>query len=229
MSTFVPIFLLFLLGLLPVNFHLYYHRRGKDDYFALELRLYKFYVWRYEIPSMTWEGTAGLNQETLTSAEGFGTKEDNAQKQQIGFSAFLSNLLLIGRTLKKYGLGGTFFYFFLPEKYRQRVTVEEKMERKGRFNRFVWRTVLGGVEPAALGPAVGLFWSAKGVIVGFLANEYRFKEPPQIMVVPNFREKNWETMLDCIFEIKLGHIIVAGIKEYLIQLGGGKKHARTPD
>ena len=229
MSTFVPFFLLFLLGLLPVNFHLHYHRRGKDDYFTLELRLYKLYIWRYEIPSIAWEGTAGLKQETLTSAEGFGTEEDSAQEKRVGPDAFLANLLQIGRTLKKFGLGGTFFYFFLPEKYRKRVTVEEKMEKRGRFKRFVWRTMLGGVEPAVLGPVAGLYWSAKGVIVGFLANEYRFKDPPRIMVVPNFREKNWETMLDCIFEIKLGHIIVAGIKDYLIQLGGGKKHAGTPD
>lgn len=229
MSTFVPFLFLFLFGFLPVSFHLHYHCRGKDDHFVLELRLSKLYIFRYEIPSMVWEGTAGLNQKILTAAEGFGFEENCTQEKRMGIDAYLANLLEIGRALKKYGLGGTFFYFFLPEKYRRWVTVEERFERKGRFNRFVWRTVLGGAEPAVLGPTTGLCWGAKGVIVGFLANEYRFKKPPRIMVVPNFREKNWETMLDCIFEIKLGHIIVAGIKNYLSQLGGGKNHAGTPD
>ncbi|NLW59664.1 MAG: DUF2953 domain-containing protein [Firmicutes bacterium] len=228
MSTLFPLFFLFWLVFLPVNFHLHYHRRGRDDYFALELRLARFYVWRYEIPTIMGEGTAGHNQKTAT-VDGFGTKEEHVQEQQTNTDPFLVKLLAIGRALKKYGLGGTFFYFFLPAKYRSRVTVAERMERKGRFNRFVWRTVLGGGAPAVLGPTTGLFWSAKGIIVGFLANEYRFKNPPRIMVVADFGAKNWETMLDCIFEIKLGHIIVAGIKDYLIQLGGGKKHAGTPD
>ena len=229
MSTFVSLLFLFLFSFLPVTFHLHYHSRGKDDHFVLELRLSRLYIWRYEVPRMVWEGTAGLNQEIRTAAEGFGQKEEHTQEKRIEIDVFLANLLAISQALKRYGLGGTFFYFFLPEKYRRWVTVEERLERKGCFKRFVWRTVLGGVEPAALGLTTGILWGAKGTIVGFLADEYRFKKTPRIMVVPGFREKNWETMLDCIFEIKFGHIIVAGIKDYLSQLGGGNKHARTPD
>lgn len=212
MSTFILLFFFVFLCFSPVAFHLHYHRRGNEDYFVLELRLYKFFVWRYQIPGSSMDGIDLLNRE-----------------KSVGSDAFLTNLIEVATALKKFGLGGTFLYFFLPEQYQKRVTVVERMENKGRFKRFVWRTVLAGLEPALLGPVVGLCWSIKGLIVGFLTNEYVFKNPPRMMVVPGFSEKSWETMLDCIFEIKLGHIIVAGIKDYLSELVGGKKHAGTPD
>lgn len=229
MSTFIPLLIILLLGLAPVTFHLHYHRREKDDFFTLELRLFNFYVWRYQIPSIALEGANKLHLETYTSVDSLTTEENNSQEKQVGSEQFLANLVQIGTALRKYGLGGTFFYFFLPERYRRRVTVAERMEKKGRFKRFVWRTILGGPDPAILGPTVGLFWGAKGMIIGFLTNEYIFKQAPRMMVVPCFTEKSWETMLDCIFEIKLGHIIVAGIKDFLIELVGGKKDAGTPD
>lgn len=229
MSTLIPLFIIILIGIFPVNFHLHYHRREKADYFLLELRLFNFYVWRYQVPELRMEGFNNFQQKTVESVEELGGEEKKIQDHPVRLETLLANLMQVGSALYKYGLGGTFFYFFLPKKYRKWVTVTENLETKGRFKRFVWRTTIGGLEPAILGPTVGLFWSAKGVILGFLTNEYIFKKVPRMQVVPCFTGASWETMLDCIFEIKLGHIILAGIRDYLIELVGGKKHAGTPD
>lgn len=229
MSTVIPLLLILLIGFFPVHFHLHYHRRGKDDYFLLELRFLRFYLWRYQIPAWQMEGFNTVRQKRVKSIEGIGGEEKKVQDSRISMVTFLAALAEIGSALYKYGLGGTFFYFLLPKDYRKWITVTENLERKGSFKRFVWRTVIGGPEPALLGPAVGLIWNAKGIILGFLTNEYLFKKPPSILVVPCFSGASWETMLDCIFEIKLGHIIVAGFKDYISELVGGKKHAGTPD
>jgi hypothetical protein len=229
LSTLIPLLVLLALGLFPVQFHLHYHRQGKADHFFLELRIHPFYRWRYQIPVLEREGFNTVHQKTVESVERMNGEEIKVGESRIRADTFLASLAQIGGAIKKYGLGGTFFYYFLPKNYRKWVTVTERLERKGCFKRFFWRTTFGGLEPALLGPTVGLIWNAKGVIVGFLTNEYLFKKLPRILVVPCFTEPTWETMLDCIFEIKLGHIIVAGIKDYLIQLVGGKKHAGTPD
>ncbi len=175
------------------------------------------------------EGFNTVRQKTARSIEGMDGEEKKVQDHQLSIGAFLTDLIEIGSALQKYGLGGTFFYFLLPEDYRKWITVTENLERKGSFKRFVWRTAIAGPDPALVGPKAGLIWSAKGIILGFLTNEYIFKKPPCLLVVPCFSGTSWETMLDCIFEIKLGHIIVAGIKDYLSELVGGKKHAGTPD
>ena len=216
MTSFFSIIVILLFGLLPVAFHLHYHRRGKDDCFFLELRILNFCLWRYQIPD--WQREALTNTEAEKDPEG----QEKAE-------TYLANLFELGTVLNKYGLGGTFFYLFLPVKYRKWVTVTEEMEIKGCFKRFVWRTAIGGLEPSLLGPMVGLVWSAKGMIIGFLSGEYIFKRNPRIMVVPCFTGTSLETMFDCIFEIKLGHIIFTGIRDYLSQVVGGKKHAGTPD
>jgi len=230
LSAVVPLLLLFfLLGLFPVNFHLHYHRRGKTGYFLLDLRLFRFSLWRYRSPAGKREGIGPNRQAQGEPRAGRESGEEESGERRSGIAPFLIDLAKLGSAFQKYGLGGTFFSFLLPEDYRKWVTVTEKLERKGAFQRFVWRTVIGGPEPALLGPAVGLAWNVKGVILGFLTNEYLFKKPPFLLVVPCFSEAGWETMLDCIFEIKLGHIIVAGIKDYLSQLVGGKKNAGTPD
>lgn len=225
----LPFLLIFLIGLFPVQFHLHYHRRGEADYLLLELSFFRFYLWRYQIPVLKMEGINTIRQRKVESSTGSGGEEKHIQDGRISIVTFLTDLTKIGSALQKYGLGGTFFYFLLPENYRKWVTVTENLERKGSFKRFVWRTVLGGSEPALLGPAVGLIWNAKGIILGFLTNEYKFKKPPRLLVVPCFSGANWETMLDCIFEIKLGHIIVAGFKDYVSELVGGKKDAGTPN
>ena len=204
MTSFIPLIVIFILALLPVTFHLHYHRRGKEHCFFLELRLLNLSFLRYKIID-------GQKSPFNTEAA---KKPENQPKAE----NYLLNLLELISIFKKYGLGGTFFYLFLPVKYRKWVTVTEELERKGRFKRLIWRTVISGLDPALLGPTVGLVWSAKGVIIGFLTGEYRFTKKPRIMVVPCFTGTNPETMFDSIFEIRLGHIIFTGIRDYFKQL-----------
>jgi hypothetical protein len=216
LTSFIPLTIILIIGLIPITFHLHYHRCGTEHYFYLELRLLNFSFLRFQIRDRQQD-------------QHFNTEAARGPENQNKADHYLDNLLELCTILKKYGLGGTFFYLFLPIKYRKWVTVTEELERKGRFKRLIWRTVIGGLEPAFLGPTVGLVWSAKGVIIGYLTGEYNFKKKPRIMVVPSFAETSLETMIDSIFEIKLGHIIFTGIRDYLRQLGGGKKHAGTPD
>jgi len=118
--------------------------------------------------------------------------------------------------LSRYGVGGTFFYLFLPSRYRRWMTVAQEMEKRGKFSRFAWGTVLGLEDAALTGTATGILWGMKGTMIGLLQRSYKFdRNKPHVMVLPSYNIPGWETMLDCIFDIKVGHIILGGIKGFI--------------
>ncbi|NLW55429.1 MAG: DUF2953 domain-containing protein [Firmicutes bacterium] len=222
--------LLLPLGLFfPVRFHLHYHQVNQERYFLLEMKLLGIYIWRYQLPEQSQEVLPTGTMVAAKTAQGPGLKEKSRQKMAMDVDHILTRIMDVGQALQKYGLGGTLFYLFLPKKYQRWVRVAERMEGKGRFTRLVWRSVLGKKDAAATSIQTGILWSGKGVVAGFLQKTYPFTEQPRIMVVPSFSGTTWETQLDSIFEIKLGHIIFAGMKEYIIEAVGGRKDAGSPD
>lgn len=223
-------FLLLLLGLFfPVRFHLHYHQVNYDRYFLLEMRFLGLYLWRYQIPDQQWDEHQASPPVVSKIAQGPGLEKNSQQVVTEDVDSILTRIIDVGSALQKYGLGGTLLRLFLPEKYQPWVKVAERMEGKGRFTRLVWRSVLGKKDPAATNIHIGLLWSSKGMIAAFLQKAYPFTQRPRIMVVPSFSGTTWETLLDSIFEIKLGYIIFTGMKEYITEVLGGRKDAGSPD
>jgi hypothetical protein len=209
----------------PVNFHLHYHRKDKDDYFLMEMGFRGLYFWKYQVPITKIYSMESIKQIQLTKGPGDKTKKEINKD----LYTLVAEIMDIESALKKYGLGGTLFYLFLPKKYRRWVSVAEKLEKRGKFTRLVWRTVIGRDDPAVTGRVIGLLWVAKGVTMGYLQSVYNFKKLPRVVVIPCFTGTTWESLLDCIFEIELGHIIFTGIKEFIIEALGGRKDAGTPN
>jgi hypothetical protein len=221
--------LLLLAFFFPVKFHLHYHHQSKDDFFLFEMNFLGLYIWRRQVPYLESNLPKEIKQRQIDLAQGPGLEQKSNREVTDELNSFLSNVFEISSALKKYGLGGTLFYLFLPRKYRRWVNVAAKLEGKGRFTRLVWRTVVGKQDPAATGMTMGLLWGIKGIATSFLQSGYVFKNPPRIVAIPSFTGTTWETLLDCIFEIKIGHIILAGMKEYISEVVGGRNNAGTPD
>ncbi len=229
MPSLIYFLLLPLTFFFPVSFHFHYHQVDEVRYFLLEMKFLGIYIWRYQIPDLTREAPPASTMVAAKTVEGPGLEEKSRQKMAWDIDYFLTRIMDTGQALQKYGLGGTLFYLFLPKKYQRLVSVVERMEGKGRFTRLVWRSVLGRNDAAATSTQSGILWSGKGLITGYLQRKYTFTAQPRIMVIPSFTGTTWETLLDSIFEIKLGHIIFAGMKEYIIEAVGGRKDAGTPD
>lgn len=134
------------------------------------------------------------------------------------------------KLLSHYGVGGTLLYLCLPPAYRRWLTVTQHLEKRGRFSRFHWGTIIGGNDAALTGITAGLLWGVKESLLRFFLGDYRFSpEGPRIVILPRFKTPGWETMLDCIFAVQVGHIILAGVKGFIYNMIGGERHGGPPD
>ena len=81
------------------------------------------------------------------------------------------------------------------------------------INRFHWSSRIGAPDAAATGMLAGLAWTLMG---GITTCVYRQAAPewdrPVLAVEPDFRKQGLSTSLDCIFKIRVGNIMVTGIK-----------------
>jgi hypothetical protein len=134
------------------------------------------------------------------------------------------------KLLGHYGVGGTLLYLFLPPAYRRWLTVTQHLEKRGKFSRFRWGTIVGGNDAALTGVTAGFLWGVKESLLRFFLGDYRFgPEGPRIVILPRFKTPGWETMLDCIFAVQVGHIILAGVKGIIYSMMGGERHGGPPD
>ncbi|XJZ26488.1 DUF2953 domain-containing protein [Bacillota bacterium Lsc_1132] len=98
--------------------------------------------------------------------------------------------------------------------------VLRKFLRKVTIKQFRWSTAIGVEDAALTGMMAGGLWTIKGSVLGLLSHYFRMKEQPEIMVVPNFQQMIMHTELECMFQFRIGHAIVAGIKLVKFWKGG---------
>lgn len=78
---------------------------------------------------------------------------------------------------------------------------------------FSWCTEIGTNEAAKTGILVGVLWSLKSMIYGYLYTMAgKVKNNPQISVCPDFQKEKAFCNMICIFDISCGHIIIGGFK-----------------
>ncbi len=83
-----------------------------------------------------------------------------------------------------------------------------------------WHTMIGVGDAAATGVLTGAFWAAKGSLIGVLSNYMKLKEMPVMSITPNFQHAVSMTSFKCMFQVRVGHAILAGIKLVKYWKGG---------
>lgn len=214
----VAVFLL-ALSLTPLKLRLRYRRRGKDDEVALEFSIWRgLFCYKLEIPVIKMEKRKlkpNLRPRSLlwpilrpafkikTEIKGKGGRTITEEKKKVrvpGPARLMSILLDTIRRVKKY--------------YPAIVYLLGRVH----LRRFQWRTELGTGDPAQTGFLVGMAWGMKGVLLTFF---YRFFSPggakPIVAVTPNFEKACFNTLLDCIFEVRIGYIMLTGFKTLFLR------------
>lgn len=212
----VWIFLLFffLIPFIPLRFHITYENRGIDDLLSLEMSFLRIFRWRRRVtlikPRLEHWGLilSGEQEQKLPLMEQ--EKKEHSYWQIDEVMKSLQNLI---QGLEKYGLGATLLSLFLPKKVRSYLTVIGELENKGHFKKFEWKTSIGTGNPAQTAILLGTAWGVVGYFLAVLQNRYRFRCQPLLNVTPSFGQKVLDTCFDCIFELKIGHIMLAGFKE----------------
>lgn len=104
----------------------------------------------------------------------------------------------------------------IVRKFFEKVTVKQ----------FDWHTMIGVGDAAQTGIIAGAIWTVKGSIVGLLSHYLKLKQMPNLSVSPQFQLAIIQTRFSCIFQFRIGHAILAGLK--LIKFWkGGRPHFKT--
>ncbi|WP_342432584.1 DUF2953 domain-containing protein [Neobacillus sp. FSL H8-0543] len=98
--------------------------------------------------------------------------------------------------------------------------IVRKFMRKVTVKQFEWHSLIGVGDAALTGMISGAVWTLKGSIVGILSHYLRLKEMPNLSVTPHFQFAILQTHLTCIFQFRIGHAILAGLKLIKFWKGG---------
>ncbi|GAB6156977.1 hypothetical protein JCM39194_01770 [Desulfotomaculum varum] len=81
------------------------------------------------------------------------------------------------------------------------------------LERFYWRISFGTMDAAATGMLAGLAWSFAGAVTALFYHKIApSRVQPVIKVEPDFEKAGFTTSADCIFKIRIGYIMVTGMK-----------------
>lgn len=81
--------------------------------------------------------------------------------------------------------------------------------RNVRCRELVWGTRIGLGDAAASAIAAGVIWSVKAPVIGWFTNLVRMQTMPQLSVVPQFNETNFETVFRGQFHIRVAAALVS--------------------
>jgi hypothetical protein len=113
---------------------------------------------------------------------------------------------------------------FLQKVVRMQVIVR-KFFQKISVKKFEWSSYIGVGDAAYTAIAAGALWTLKGSIVGFLSRFFKLTVMPQLAITPQFQAAVIQTHLLCIFQFRIGHAILAGLK--LIKYWRGEQNRFT--
>jgi hypothetical protein len=104
--------------------------------------------------------------------------------------------------------------------------IVRKFFQKVTLKRFVWETMMGVGDAAHTGMLTGALWTIKGGIFGLLSHYLIVKDMPRLGVIPHFQAAVIQTRLSCIFQFRIGHAMLAGLKLFKFWKGG-RPHFKT--
>ncbi|WP_415815602.1 DUF2953 domain-containing protein [Mesobacillus thioparans] len=91
-----------------------------------------------------------------------------------------------------------------------------------------WHTMVGVGDAAATGVLTGAFWAVKGGAIGFLSHYMKLKEMPVMTITPSFQHAVSITSFKCMFQVRVGQAILAGIKLVKYWKGGWPEFKSKP-
>lgn len=75
---------------------------------------------------------------------------------------------------------------------------------------FSWQTTVGAGDSALTALLIGGLWGVKGSVLGVLQSRTKVKDKNVVIAVfPSFKQRKFQTYLQCIFSLKIVHIIYA--------------------
>ncbi len=192
-----------IVSLLRISFTVDYNRKGQDDNLVVRMSLLQGLIrYKTEVP------TIELEQRFFTPALKMAGELEKAALHPIQDKELRLGMPITLELISS--LPGMLRAGW--ERFQRYNSALYYLFRFVRCRRFYWRTEVGFHDAACTGMMVGVLWGIKS----FLYNNFRAKigvmaEKPAILVVPDYFHKKLALDFYCIFDIRIGHIIIAGL------------------
>lgn len=218
----LAVIFLLILSLSKITLRLRYHRRGKDDNLVLDFSLWRgLFNYKFEIPFVKMQ--AG-EVKTTKKGPGLGSFLRPVLRPAFKFRAEVEGKTgrLIAEKKKKVPVPSPAklidMFVNAIRQFKKYYPVVVFLFERVKLRRFQWQTEIGTGEPSQTGVLVGTAWGLKGFL---LSLAYRLFSTggtkPVIYVSPNFEKACFNTFLDCIFEVRIGYIILTGFKALIVR------------
>lgn len=218
------VILFILLGLLfiligiwysSIRIELIYQRLNGDD--RGEIKVFALggllrFLW--ELPKMDWLGVdEGLKVEH--DWKSIFPKEELVQQeeQRVTRKTIMEKIEIMKDQLKRIEDLRKIVHWFL-----RRVTCE----------RLVWKTLVGTGDAAEAGFLVGIGWTLKSMLIGWLSSYLRWQKTPDIMIEPDFHQSRFDVFFHSIIRFRIGHAISAIIRMRVKDKGRERKWQIIP-
>ena len=194
--------LLALVLLSKIKVHLKYFRQEEDDTVSLEFFLFAGLIhYKLELPVLIFQKEkSGVSLKTRTELEtgGKASREITGKPGEFKIES-------LEEAITKFRE----WWLLL-----QNIKIDiERFLRRIHLQHFYWTIRIGTPDAAATGLLTGLIWAAMGGITSYLFHRVSSEgQKPVLKVDPDFRKQGFSTSFDCIFKIRVGHIMVTGIK-----------------
>lgn len=195
--------LLLLIGLfLPLRFRFYYLKKEKDDFISITWQVIPG-IWgiKLEIPfikistAALWPMIKMVTKIAGEKGRPWMEKEQQEILGKVQLKRLGRSIILLLKNSKKIKKMGDWFL--------SKISLRD----------FFWCTEIGTRDAAQTGILTGIFWSIKTFLYGYLQHQVKHVGcRPQISVLPDFQQEKAFFQLNCIFEIRLGHIMIGGLK-----------------
>ncbi|MDR3602206.1 MAG: DUF2953 domain-containing protein [Desulfosporosinus sp.] len=175
-----------------------YQRIEEEDH--IDIQLFAFHgLWhtQYQIPTLQLEWEKGPQLEIEQTAKGKGGKREATTKTRFRYL----RRGLLSHIWKK-----------VPGLLSYLGRVKSQFYRGIHCKGINWQIEIGYKDAAQTAIAAGAFWSMLGFALAHLYQQVTVEVPcPALVVVPQFKKEGFRCDIQCIFHLRMGHIIFAGI------------------
>jgi hypothetical protein len=188
---------------LRIRFEVAYYRKGKDDHLKVEMAALGGLIrYKTEVPVIDMDQyflKPFLKMEADIEGVVSHPVDETGMIVQIPVAVILRKLPIYLRNGMRY-----------LDRYQ---TALRGFCKSIRCHRLRLTTTIGLGDPAYTGIASGTIWGLKGFIYRiFRSNIGSMLKPPEFSVVPCFNDTCFKLDFNCIFDLRIGHIIIAGLQ-----------------
>ncbi|MCE5285486.1 MAG: DUF2953 domain-containing protein [Pelosinus sp.] len=205
----------YLIMQLKLYFEVIYHRQENSDKLIVKILLFKsLELYSMCIPAIQF-GISGQAlvpwpQAEITTDPPQPEIKTYAKREQRFITKSIKLFALHPTRIRR--LINTFFDFF--EKYSKfmRKTISSL-----HCEHFSWHTACGTGDAATTALMTGLLWSLKGTVLQRIKKHSVLEVQPSISIKPDWGTNQFATAFECIFSIRIGHVITAAFNAFFIR------------